>query len=107
MNSPHDMPQRIALIRRNAKLSQVEFGKKIGVSQPTVSAMEKTADATTAHSAKSICAIFHVREEYLLYGDGEMYSPVTELIVLYHRMTEYEQNMILHIARKLGDSEDA
>lgn len=105
MRSTRDLPKRIAKIRTDANLSQTEFGKRIGVSQPTVSAMESSPKATSTQSVKTICATFHISEEYLLYGEGEAYSKTSELMILYYRMTEYEQNIIMHLARSLTSSQ--
>ena len=66
-----EMHDRIRELRNSLKLSQVEFGKQLGVSGAAISRIEKGERGLTEQMIKSICREFHVRREWLLGGQGE------------------------------------
>lgn len=55
-------------------MSQAEFALKIGMRQTSVSSIEKIGATVTDQTAKNICTIFNINEEWLRNGTGEMYS---------------------------------
>ncbi|SON51580.1 XRE family transcriptional regulator [Vibrio tapetis] len=59
---------RIKSLRLNAKLTQRELGKKIGVTAVTISKWELEASQPKAHSLFELCKIFNVDSEWLTYG---------------------------------------
>lgn len=72
--------ERIRIIRYEAtdkKLSMAAFAKMIGVSAGAVSQWE-TGDKNPSRSIISlICKTFHIDEDWLLNGKGEMKTPLT------------------------------
>lgn len=64
---------RIKQIRKNAKLTQVEFGEKIGVKGNTITGYETGLRNPTDAVILSICREFNVNENWLRNGTGEMF----------------------------------
>ena len=68
------MENRIREVRKNAKLTQTEFGERIGVKGNTVTGYENGLRAPSNAIVHAIAQEFHVREEWLRTGEGEMYE---------------------------------
>lgn len=68
------MRSRIKQVREYFEMSQAEFGEKINVAQRTVSNMESGVTNITTRNIEAICRVFNVSEEWLRYGDGEMFK---------------------------------
>ena len=64
--------QRLKIIRKFKKMSQEEFGKKIGVTKTAVSKMELGTYNITDSMIKLVCKEFHINEDWLRHGEGEM-----------------------------------
>ncbi len=72
------MNERIKLIRKNAKLNQEDFGKRIGITKSSVSLLESGKNNPSEQTVQLICSEFEINKEWLLYGDGgieNMYLP--------------------------------
>lgn len=67
------MRERIKKIRKHFNLTQVKFGEQIGVKGNTVTNYETGLRTPTDAVIKSICREFHIREEWLRFGEGEMF----------------------------------
>lgn len=66
------MKDRIKEIRKLSGLTQVEFGKRIGVRGNTITNYENGLRNPTDSVILSICREFGVREEWLRNGSGKM-----------------------------------
>lgn len=72
------MNERIKQVRKTLKLTQEDFGARLGLSNSGVSKWEK-GDCTVPDSAViSICREFGVNEVWLRTGAGEMFRPRSE-----------------------------
>ena len=68
------MNSRLYKVRKVLKMSQVEFGREIGVSgAAAISRIEKGERGLTEQMLKSVCREYHVRREWLTEGTGEMF----------------------------------
>lgn len=67
------MNTRLQMIRKSLKLSQEEFGKKIELSKPSISALENGTREITDRTIKLICNEFNVNENWIRTGEGEMF----------------------------------
>lgn len=68
------MKERLKLIRKTLKLSQEEFGNKIGIkSKAHISSLEIGKRSITDRIVSDICREFNVNEEWLRNGIGEMF----------------------------------
>ena len=71
------MNERIRILRERLKLSRAAFGEKIGVSGDVINNLERGRVEVKGHILKLICAEFHVSENWLRTGDGDMFPPMT------------------------------
>ena len=73
------MNDRISLIRKEARLTQEEFGKKIGgLSRNYIWMIEKGERVPSDRTISDICRIFDVSEEWLRTGKGDMFIQKTK-----------------------------
>ena len=63
---------RVRTVRKTLGLNQTQFAEKIGITQRTLSGIEKEAVNLTERNAKEICRVFHVNNSWLQTGEGEM-----------------------------------
>lgn len=63
--------QRIRLIRRQFKLSQQEFGKRLGVSRDVIGNLEYGRVEPKEPFIDLLCAVFSINKDWLLTGVGE------------------------------------
>ena len=71
------MKDRIRLLRKELKLSQTDFGERIGVKQASVAGYEAGIRTPLDAVITSICREFNVSEDWLRTGKGEMFLPTT------------------------------
>lgn len=70
------MNERISLIRKDAGLTQEEFGAKVGgLSRNYIWMVEKGDRIPSDRTISDICRVFNVNEEWLRTGQGEMFKP--------------------------------
>lgn len=67
------MKDRIKKIRKDKKLTQVEFGERIGVKGNTITNYENGLRNPTDAIILSICREFNVNENWLRTGTGDPY----------------------------------
>lgn len=70
------MNSRIKELRKALKLTQKEFGAKIGLSGPAVTIWERGGKVSREKIA-FICQTFHVNQTWLETGEGEMFDSST------------------------------
>lgn len=64
---------RLLEVRRFLKLNQEEFGKRVELSKPSISALENGTREITDRTVKLICSEFNVNEQWFRTGQGEMF----------------------------------
>lgn len=72
------MNERLKVIRKGTHLNQEEFGKILGVTKASISRLESGINKLTDRMIISICREFNINEDWFRYGDGNMYSSMTE-----------------------------
>lgn len=72
------MNERIKMIREYYKLTQDEFGKRIGSARNTIANYESGNRSPSNSVVLSICREFNVNEEWLRNGTGEMFRAEEE-----------------------------
>ena len=66
--------ERINTLRKDVlHLTLEQFGDRIGVTKMTISRLENGVNSVTDQMFRSICREFHVNEEWLRDGTGEMF----------------------------------
>ena len=68
---------RIKLIRKSLGLTQVEFGKRLGLTRGAITNIELNKTEPKPLLIDLICRIFNVNEDWLRTGEGEMFLPLT------------------------------
>ena len=66
---------RLQILRKKLKLSQKEFGEKLGVSRDVVSNAELGRVDMKPIFVSHLCSTFNVNETWLRTGEGEMFLP--------------------------------
>lgn len=72
------MKNRIKEIRKDNNLTQTDFGARIGVKGNTVTNYETGLRNPTDAVILSMCREFNVNEEWLRFGTGEKYNPISK-----------------------------
>lgn len=67
------MGERIRAIRKFSKLTQSEFSEKISVKRASITHYETGKNTPSTAVINNICREFHISEEWLLHGTGEMF----------------------------------
>lgn len=70
------MNERIALVRKNAGLSQIEMAERLGLSRNFISLMENGNRVPSDRTISDICREFGVDRIWLETGVGEPFKPV-------------------------------
>lgn len=73
--------ERIKVIRKELGLTLEKFGEKLGVTKTTISRIEKGVNNLTDQMARSICREYNVDYDYLMYGEGDMFTDLPKTIV--------------------------
>ena len=99
--------QRIKNLRKDMKLSQKEFGAKIGLGQSAVSWMEQEGGTVIEQNIRLICDTFHVNEGWLRNGEGPREAANIPKSLLDKMQEEYHLNhvedQIMRMYLKLPD----
>ena len=86
--------ERIKYLRKDLlKLTQTDFGEKLGIGKSAISHIESGTSLVTEQNMKLICKEFHVNYLWLKEGEGEVFSTVEKSLI--DRLTdEYELNPV-------------
>lgn len=72
------MNERIKRLRKELKLTQQQFADKIKVKRNTVATYEMGRSVPSDSAIALICKTFHVNEDWLRNGNGEMFEELPE-----------------------------
>lgn len=67
------MENRLKLLRKELKMSQEEFAKKVNLTKNYISLVETGNRSLADRTVKDICRIFNVNENWLRGEDAEMF----------------------------------
>ena len=102
------MNERIKQIRIEHNLSQIEFGKRLGISDAAVSKIESGKNNPAETTIKLICREFDIEYQWLMYGTGpkSTHDMTVEDLVEKHMPEESEfTKSIMKAFAKLPDTE--
>lgn len=105
------MNTRIQAIIESLGIKKSDFSKKIGISSPFVSELCSGAKAPSERTIKDICDKFHVNEDWLRYGEGEMFLPRSredEIETFFGQIADGPDNFkkrLVSILASLGEAE--
>lgn len=75
------MSERLKILRKELKMNQEEFGRRLGVSNTAISKLEKGERNITEQMVLSICREFRVNYFWLTEGKGDMFVGTPKDIV--------------------------
>ena len=103
------MNTRIRELRKILKLTQTEFGNKIGLKPTSLSDIENGNCNITPRNIISICSQFSVNEEWLRSGKGEMFiiedKKFNEFFEIYKSLSTPLQDFLIQTALNLLDTQ--
>ena len=82
------MSNRIKIVREALKLSQREFGEKLGVSRDVIGNLEYDRVKPKELLLKHICQLYGVNPHWLQTGDGEIFDTGKKLNLKYDEALE-------------------
>ncbi len=88
------MNERIKLIRTNLKLSQKDFGERIGLKSNSISDIENGKNELREQVLKAVCREYNVNENWIRYGEGDMFDTLSD-----------EEEMMAHIGSICSDDD--
>ena len=104
--------ERIKKIRKTLNLTQQEFAKRIGLSQNVLTNYESGRRNPSSSVINNICKTFHVNEEWLRSGEGEMLKPLVEedeitafIDDLLSDESAHFKRRLIHVLSELSDRE--
>lgn len=107
------MPNRIKDIREALKLSQREFGEKLGVSRDVISNLEYDRVQPKELLLRHICELFGVNQNWLETGEGEMFccdpaqtEKLDEAIRIFKTLRPEFQDYALEQLRRLAELQE-
>lgn len=83
------MNERLRQVRKYLKLSQEEFGRRLGVTGAGISRLESGERNITEQMLLAVCREFNISEEWLRNGNGKM-------------ITDSNDNAITLLAKELN-----
>lgn len=99
------MHHRLKELRKALHLTQKEFAKKLGVTQSTYSLFENGKKGINNRYVTFLCAIYHVSEDWLINGNGEMFVSSTpaaeEIAAILDRLLPANVKLLTTVAREL------
>lgn len=76
------MNERLKELRKHLKLTQTEFGRKLGFARVSIAQMESGDMNITDKTSKDICREFKVNYLWLTQGNGDMFvDDETDILV--------------------------
>lgn len=109
-----EINERVKMVRKHFCQNQTEFGKRIGLTQSSVTFIENGKREVSEKHIKIICSEFRVNEDWLRTGEGDMISgektPDPDIIAftdfLDPSMNPKKKKILGHIARTLDGMSD-
>lgn len=74
MNTEQKAGERLKELRQTLKLTQQEFANSLGITKSAISNLEIGNRNVSEQTIKLISKEFHVREDWLRTGEGNMFS---------------------------------
>ena len=89
---------RIRELRKTLNLTLEKFGARVGVTKQTISRIENGVNNLTDQMTISICREFNANYDWLVYGDGEMFSNLPRTVLddlcLAYGCDEFDRNFV-------------
>ena len=76
------MKTRIRTLRKTLRMTQQEFADRLKISRNNIAGYESGTRVPSDAVISLMCSVFHVNEEWLRLGEGEMFVPLTKNEIL-------------------------
>ena len=90
--------ERVREVRKALNLTTEAFGSKVGVQRSAISKIERNNCSLTDQMTKAICREFNVNYDWLVYGDGEMFSNLPRTVLndlcIAYGCDEWDRNFV-------------
>ena len=73
--------ERVKQVRKELGLSLEKFGEKIGLRKSSLSQIENGINNLTDQTIRGICREYNVSYDYLIDGEGEMFTDLPDTIL--------------------------
>lgn len=73
--------ERVKQVRKELGLSLEKFGEKIGLRKSSLSQIENGINNLTDQTIRGICREYNVSYDYLIDGEGEMFTNLPDTIL--------------------------
>lgn len=107
------MPNKIKAVREALKLSQREFGEKLGVSRDVISNLEYNRVQPKELLLRHICQLYKVNPRWLESGEGEMFdsapadtAKLDEALSIFKTLRPEFQDYALEQIKKLSELQE-
>lgn len=107
------MSNRIKAVREALKLSQREFGERLGVSRDVISNIEYNRVQPKELLIRHMCELYNINKLWLETGEGEMFidnpnetGKLEEAIKIFKSLCPDFQDYALEQIRKLAELQD-
>ena len=104
------LPNKIKAVREALKLSQREFGERLGVSRDVISNLEYGRVKEKELLLRHICQLYGVNERWMQTGEGEMFDnerakneKLYEALEIFKTLRPEFQEYALEQIRKLAE----
>lgn len=99
------MIERIKAVRKEAGLTQEEFGKRIGLTKRGYQEVEYGNNGASESSLRLICSEFNINREWLDTGVGEMHTNASDRMlvdVLMEGESDFAKDVFKHFMSAWG-----
>lgn len=105
------MNERLKEIRKELRLTQKEFAKKLGITDSGISRLEKGQNQLTDQMIRSICREFNVNYSWLVSGTGDMFDEVPQTSIdelcSQYGLDDFDRVLILEYLKMSADARKA
>ena len=103
------MRERLKKARKDLKLTQAQFAKKLGMTTTSYNYLENGKTPLQDKHIKAICAIFDINEDWLLFGGNYNEFKNTglsrEIVKLAKELTPDNQELLLGFIQTMYDKQ--
>ena len=107
--------ERVKELRKALKLTQDQFADELNITRSSLSVIEIGKTAVTERNIKEICNKFKVNQDWIRYGEGEMFREMSfeeelaeyfgEVITNTSDSSKEFQRRLIHALSKLDDTD--
>lgn len=105
-----EINSRIKHLRITLNLTQTDFGNKIGLAPSSLSDIENNKCNVNNRNIISICSVFNISKDWLLYGTGDIFNSddkkFNEFYNIYKKLSTPLQDFLLKVVKDLLDTQN-